>query len=301
MSIKTEPGSDREIRLSRLLNAPISLVWEVWTNPDHIKNWWGPNGFTNTITKMDITENGEWYLVMHGPDGTNYKNKSIFKEVVKHKRLVYEHVSVPTFLATIEFEEQGEKTLLNWHMLFESKEQFIQVVKTFKADEGIKQNGEKLEQYLQIQLKNQKNMEATPFIIERTYNAPVEKVWKAITDKNEMKQWYFDLAEFKPEVGFEFQFAGQGSKGESYVHHCKITTVIPGKKLSYSWQYEGLPGYSLVTFELFPEGDKTRLLLTHEGLETFPGATNPDFSKESFSKGWNQIIGTNLADFVEKN
>lgn len=144
----SENTADREIRLSRLLNAPVSLVWEVWTTPEHIKNWWGPNGFTNTITKMDVTENGVWDLIMHGPDGTDYKNKSIFKEVVKYRKLVYEHISAPKFLATIEFEEQGEKTLLNWHMLFETKEQFIQVVKTFKADEGLKQNIIKLDAYL---------------------------------------------------------------------------------------------------------------------------------------------------------
>src|SRR5690242_10557986 len=135
--------SDRELRLSRLLNATISLVWEVWTNPEHIKNWWGPNGFTNTITKMDVIKNGEWDLVMHGPDGTDYKNKSVFKEVIKYKKIVYEHVSAPKFIATVEFEEHGDKTMLNWHMLFETKEQFIRVVKTFKADEGLRQNGEK--------------------------------------------------------------------------------------------------------------------------------------------------------------
>ena len=140
--------ADRELTISRTLNAPIDLVWEVWTDPDHIKNWWGPDGFTNTISKMDIRENGEWNLIMHGPDGTDYKNKSIFKEVIKHKRIVYEHVSAPKFLTTITFEAQGEKTHLIWHMLFESREQFIQVVKTFKADEGLKQNIEKLTMYL---------------------------------------------------------------------------------------------------------------------------------------------------------
>ncbi|RAW00591.1 SRPBCC family protein [Pseudochryseolinea flava] len=140
--------SNREIKISRILNAPIDLVWEVWTNPDHIKNWWGPNGFTNTISKMDMTENGEWDLVMHGPDGTNYKNKSVFKEVIKHKRIVYQHVSAPKFTTTITFEAQGNKTHLTWHMLFESREVFIQTVKTFKADEGLKQNIEKLSLYL---------------------------------------------------------------------------------------------------------------------------------------------------------
>jgi uncharacterized glyoxalase superfamily protein PhnB len=149
--------ADREIRISRLLNAPIKLVWDVWTKPEHIKNWWGPNGFTNTISKMDVQVNGEWNLVMHGPDGTDYKNKSIFKEVIKHKKIVYEHVSAPGFVASIHFEAQGEKTLINWHMLFESKEQFIQVVKTFKADEGLQQNMDKLHEYL----KQQKKIHAT--------------------------------------------------------------------------------------------------------------------------------------------
>ena len=141
--------ADRELRISRLLDAPIDLVWEVWTNPEHIKNWWGPNGFTNTITKMEIQPNGSWDLVMHGPDGTDYKNKSIFREVVKHEKIVYEHISGPKFLATILFEKKQDKTFIQWHMLFNTKEEFIQTVKTFKADEGLKQNLEKLNVYLE--------------------------------------------------------------------------------------------------------------------------------------------------------
>jgi uncharacterized protein YndB with AHSA1/START domain len=139
----------RELLISRMLNAPVELVWEAWTNPEHVANWWGPDGFTNTVTTMDMTVGGEWNLVMHGPDGTDYKNKSIFKEIIPFKKIVYEHVTSPKFLTTIEFEAQGEKTFINWHMLFESKEQFIQVVKTFKADEGLKQNIDKLNVYVE--------------------------------------------------------------------------------------------------------------------------------------------------------
>jgi uncharacterized protein YndB with AHSA1/START domain len=144
--------AERQIQLERVLNAPIDLVWKVWTDPEHLKNWWGPNGFTNTISKMEVKPEGEWNLVMHGPDGTNYKNKSIFKEVIKHKKLVYEHVSGPKFLATILFESRGDKTHINWQMLFETKEEFIQTVKTFNAAEGQKQNVLRLENYLQGQL-----------------------------------------------------------------------------------------------------------------------------------------------------
>lgn len=150
--------ADREIIVSRLLNAPIDLVWEVWISPKHIKNWWGPTGFTTSIHLMDVKKDGEWNLTMHGPDGTDFKNKSVYKEIVKHKKIVYEHVSAPKFLATIEFEAQGEKTFLKWHMLFESKEQFIQVVKTFKADEGLKQNIDKLTHYLQSQISLRKQL-----------------------------------------------------------------------------------------------------------------------------------------------
>ena len=141
-------------------------------------------------------------------------------------------------------------------------------------------------------------MSQQPFVIERTYNAPIDKVWKAITDKDQMKEWYFDLSAFKPEVGFEFQFTG-GSKEKSYLHLCKITEVIVGKKLSYTWRYEGYEGNSTVTFELFDEGAATRLRLTHEGLESFP-KNNADFAKESFAAGWTYITGTSLKEFVEK-
>jgi len=140
--------SDRELIITRLLNAPRELVWDVFTTPEHIKNWWGPNGFTNTIDKMDVKPGGEWEFIMHGPDGTDYKNKSIYKEIIRPERIVFEHVSGPKFIATITFTAEGNKTHLKWHMLFESAEQFQQVVKTFKADEGLKQNIVKLEEYL---------------------------------------------------------------------------------------------------------------------------------------------------------
>lgn len=141
-------------------------------------------------------------------------------------------------------------------------------------------------------------METQPFVIEQTYNAPVERVWSAITDNNKMKEWYFKLEEFKPEVGFKFTFEG-GSKEQTYKHLCEITEVIPGKKLTHSWAYDVYPGKSFVTWELFNEGDKTRLKLTHTGLESFP-QNNKDFAKESFSKGWTYITGTSLANFLEK-
>ncbi len=175
--------ADRELAISRLLNAPVKLVWEVFTNPEHIAKWWGPNGFTNTISKMDMMPGGEWHLVMHGPDGTDYKNKSIFKEIIPHKKIVFQHIA-PNFIATIDFEERGEQTSLNWHMLFETAEEFIQVVKTFKAGEGLKQNIEKLEKYLS-------DVPADDEIaFSRVFNAPVELVYKVWSEAEHLAKWW---------------------------------------------------------------------------------------------------------------
>ena len=140
-------------------------------------------------------------------------------------------------------------------------------------------------------------MEQKNVIVERIYDFPIKKVWEAITDKDQMKQWYFDLPEFQLEVGFQFKFTGEGHKGEHYLHLCTITEVEPLKKLQYSWKYENHPGYSLVTFELFNMGNKTKLRLTHSGLETFP-QNNADFARKSFESGWNEIIGKMLPDYL---
>ena len=142
-----------------------------------------------------------------------------------------------------------------------------------------------------------KNNLAEAVVIERTFNAPVARVWKALTDANEMRIWYFDLKEFKPEPGFEFEFAVE-HEGVQYHHLCKVTEVIPQKKLAYTWRYPGHEGDSLVTFELFADGDKTRLKLTHEGIETFP--KTPAYDRKNFEAGWTEIIGSSLKRFVEK-
>ncbi len=140
--------TDRELMMTRLYNAPVKLIWEVWTNPEHIKHWWGPNGFTNTIFSMDVKPNGLWDFIMHGPDGTDYENKNVFAEIIKHKKIVYDHITAPKHRTTITFTEEGNKTSITMHMIFETAELKDQVVKKYKADEGLKQNMNRLSEYL---------------------------------------------------------------------------------------------------------------------------------------------------------
>jgi uncharacterized protein YndB with AHSA1/START domain len=141
-------------------------------------------------------------------------------------------------------------------------------------------------------------MNNEPLIFERTYDAPIEKVWQALTDSEKMKSWYFDLPGFKPEVGYEFTFTGGPEEGVQYVHLCSVTEAIPNEKIAYTWRYDGYPGNSEVSFELFDDNGKTRLKLVHDGLETFP-ANNPDFAKSNFNEGWTYFVGA-LGDYLAK-
>ena len=136
-----------------------------------------------------------------------------------------------------------------------------------------------------------------PFEIERVFPVSPSRLWSAITNPDEMKNWYFTLPGFKPEVGYEFDFLGGPPDGPQYKHLCRVTRAEPEKVLAYSWRYEGYEGNSEVTWELFPEGNLTRLKLTHSGLETFP-KSNPDFAAKNFHEGWTGIIGDSLVAYL---
>lgn len=141
-------------------------------------------------------------------------------------------------------------------------------------------------------------MKQESIVVERVFQYSPSQIWKALTDKHEMKKWYFDLADFKAETGFEFHFYG-GTPEKQYLHLCKVTEVVSEKKLTYSWGYDGYEGNSFVTFELFPDGNSTKLKLTHSGIETFP-ADDSNFARKSFEEGWTFIINTSLKDFLKK-
>ncbi|HEY3268465.1 MAG TPA: SRPBCC family protein [Armatimonadota bacterium] len=131
--------AQREIATTRVLDAPREVVWAAWTEPERVAQWWGPNGFTNTIHEMDVRPGGAWRFTMHGPDGTDYRNEIVYEEVVPPERLVYSHVSGPRFRMTATFADLGGKTQLAVQMLFDTAEQRDQAVARFGAVEGLNQ------------------------------------------------------------------------------------------------------------------------------------------------------------------
>ena len=145
----TGDTSDREIILTRVLNHPVEKVWEVFAKPEHIQNWWGPNGFTITISKMDLRSEGDWLFVMDGPDGQTWDTHFKFFEIEPLKTFSYEHLGKPRFRSIVTFEPEGNRTNLRWHMIFESKEVFLETVKAVGAIDGLNQTVGNMEAYLE--------------------------------------------------------------------------------------------------------------------------------------------------------
>ncbi len=147
-------AAESEIVISRVFDAPREVVWDAWTDPKQVVKWWGPRGFTTTIHEMDVRPGGAWNHTMHGPDGTNYPNKSVFLEVVRHERIVYSNAGgkergpAMNFTATWTFEADGDQTRVTIRMVFDSAQAREHVVKEFGAIEGGKQTLQRLGEYL---------------------------------------------------------------------------------------------------------------------------------------------------------
>jgi uncharacterized protein YndB with AHSA1/START domain len=178
--------SDREIVATRVFDAPRELVFQMWTDPKHISNWWGPRDFTTTTYEMDVRPGGVWRHVMHGPDGTDYQNEIVFLEVVKPERLVYNHVSEPPFQTTVTFAGQGGKTKVTARMLFESATLRNKVATEHHAVEGLHQTLARLGE----QLTRMAGPADQEFLFTRVFDAPRSLIWKAFTESERLMQWW---------------------------------------------------------------------------------------------------------------
>jgi uncharacterized protein YndB with AHSA1/START domain len=118
-----ESTAEREFVHSRLIDAPRERLFRAFAQPEHLAQWWGPDGFSNTFETFDLKVGGQWRFVMHGPDGTDYQNEMVFRELVAPERVMLEHLgSVHHFFLTITFTDQAGKTLVGWQQVFDTAE-----------------------------------------------------------------------------------------------------------------------------------------------------------------------------------
>ncbi|TNJ60172.1 polyketide cyclase [Paenibacillus hemerocallicola] len=136
-----------EIVSAREFDVPRELVFRAWTTPDLLARWWGPKGFTNTFDEIDITPGGTWRFTMHGPDGKDYPNHSVFVEIVPLERIVFDHLSGHEFRVTATFEDLGGGTRVVFRQLFKVTEEFEQA-KPY-CIEGNEQNFDRLGKLLE--------------------------------------------------------------------------------------------------------------------------------------------------------
>lgn len=145
--------SDREVIFTRLLDAPPALVWKVWSDVGHLHRWWGPTGFATTTHEFDFVPGGVWRFVMHGPDGTDYPNRIVFREIVAPSRIVYENSwDLPgaplEFVGVATFAAEDGKTRLSLHMTFADEKAFTMAVERYGVLDGGTQTLERLASYL---------------------------------------------------------------------------------------------------------------------------------------------------------
>ena len=298
-------GETYSVRFERIFDHPVIKVWDAITQPEQLTAWLGP-------TEIDGKKGGEIKVkVMQGVMGgkiTEWKEGSLLEytwwkgSVVRYElltegkgrcRLIFTHsrLSASQIL--------GAATGWHYHMdalsiTLDGRKMPHWPIESWERISGLASAHYKIVLH---ETGEKDPASDPPLIVERTYDAPVSEVWKAITDKEEMRQWYFDLDGFRPEVGFEFSFSAK-HLDKIFVHYCRITEVIPGKKLSYTWRHLNIPGITLLTWELSPEGSKTKLKITHTGLENLATA-GPDFSRESHRSGWTYFLDKALLKFLE--
>jgi uncharacterized protein YndB with AHSA1/START domain len=192
MTADARTPADREIVISRLIDAPRELVFDAWTDPEQVVQWWGPRGFTTTTHKMEVKPGGVWRFVMHGPDGRDYQNKITYLEIVPPERLVYSHgggegdLEPISFQTTVIFVAEGNRTRVTMRSVFRTREQRDHVVKEYGASEGGEQHLARLDEHL----GGGGTGTSRAFVISRVFDAPRDLVWKAHSELECLKHWW---------------------------------------------------------------------------------------------------------------
>jgi uncharacterized protein YndB with AHSA1/START domain len=310
MPTKNNPAGDtpdREIVITRVFDAPRTLVWEAWTNPKHVAQWWGPRSFTTTIQEMDVRPGGVWRQIMHGPDGTDYPNRSVFIEIVKPERIVFKHGGGKAggpgvqFESTWTFAEQGEKTLLTLHMRFASAADRDKVVREYGAIEGGKQTLARLAAHLPTM-----RPVASDFVLSRFFAAPREQVWQAWTERDHLMRWFGPKGFTMPACSLDlrpggiFHYCMRSPDGHEMWGKWTFREIVPPERLvlvaSFSDAQGGLtrhplsatwPLETLSTTTLTEHADGTNLTIAWSALNASETERQTfDDSHNGMRMGW---------------
>ncbi len=180
-------NDSNEIRITRLYDAPVSAVWDAWTDPAQVAQWWGPRGFTITTHSKDLRVGGTWVYTMHGPDGTDYPNRTVYHEVVPRARLVYDHGASDDrpalFRVTVEFTEEAGKTRMEMTMTLPTPQAAAET-RVFIKKAGGNSTWDRLAEHLTHRATGEER-----FVINRSFDCPIERMYQMWTDPEHLARW----------------------------------------------------------------------------------------------------------------
>ena len=302
---------------ARVLDAPPELVFETWTDPKHLSQWWGPNGFTTTTKSFDMRPGGSWRFVMHGPDARDFQNHITYEEVVRPERIVYrvgDDTEPATFKVDVTLENTDGKTRVTMRGRFPSAAERARLIAEYDADKGLMQTLSRLDQYVLL-LSGKKPV----FTISRIFEAPRDLVWTAWTDATHLIRWWgpkgFTIVKCDMDLreGGLFHYAVKAPDGKimwgkwifrEIAKPTRLTAVVAYSDekcgearhpFSRTW-----PLKMLSTNTLEEEGRRTRVTIrrsplepTKEELKTFAAGM------ETMNQGWNETMDQ-LTDYLAK-
>jgi len=288
---ESEGEAARAIVVTRLFDAPRTLVFDAFTDSKHVGNWWGPRGFTITTQAMDVRVGGVWLFVMHGPDGVDYPNKITYLEIMKPERLVYDHGDAGAqgyFRTTVTFAEEGLKTRITMRLLFQSVEERERVVKKYNAIEGANQTLDRLSEQLE---------KMQELIASRVFDAPREMVFHAWTEAERLKRWWGPkgftnpVCEVDARPGGAIRIHMRGPDGNVYPMTGVFQEIVPPERLvftSSALDEKGEPLFELLNTVTFADqGGKTKLTLHAMVSKVKPEAAQ---HLAGMDEGWNMSL-----------
>lgn len=293
LSSAANDESAREIVVTRVFDAPRELVFDAWTDPRHVGAWWGPNGFTTTTHSIDVRPGGAWRFVMHGPDGTDYDNVIVYREIVRPERIVYQHGEDEGtdvyFNVTATFANENGKTRVTLRSLFPTKEARDFAAEKYGAVEGANQHIDRLGEYVAKQNVN--------LTFVRVFEAPRELVFRAWTDPRHIARWWGpqhftnNVRKFEPRSGGAFEVDMVGPDGTVYPGGGTFVEVIEPQRIvftSTALDDKGevlIEDHNVVTFE--EENGRTRMTLNARVVRAY-GAGAQYLS--GMEEGWSQSL-----------
>ena len=290
------------VYFERILEHPVEDVWAALTRPEHLAHWLAPATIkggvggsislklTGGVMGGKITEWKENALLEYAWHNGSVVRWELLKEGEGRTRLLFTHSAVTG--------RQMVDAAKGWHyhldllsLELDGKEMPVNPVEMW--DEITRDATARYNRAIA-------GLEAAPepLVVERVFDAPVERVWDALTNKEEIDQWFMAIDDFKPREDYEFTLVAE-HENKRHIHLCRVTEVVERERLSYSFRFKGTSGVTYVTWELFREGSRTRLRLTHRGLETIAHA-GPDYSRQNFAEGWVYFIDSALRAFLQR-